>query len=578
MPDNTDDSAFTASIRGSEWPRKLHHGKAPRGQLSLRPSLRLICADSYQQVISLWLDILAALSVWHGAAKSERLFAACRPPPATRPAARLPVVRSTVFVHIAHLRVSCPHVYCTPLRRRGDRGATAVAACGRLLGALMKLATPRAHGLPGASSPHPVRVRATPLRVSGPACRATLPLCAPRQAQPARGSSACRPSTTESGSSFSVQEQPLHSTDAWLQAQCIQLVPPSTAADADAVRDADNIYSLADWANHSSMYRYVRHIETIPKSRTVRKILVPTGLAFLSTLAIVAYDALHPASWPGVPSVSQDVFSLTGPALSLLLVFRTDASYNRWDESRRQFGELIYKSRNLLRQGLVAFPANQEALKSQLVRWTITFGVLLKLHLREDVNAPTLTRELGGWLTPAEIASVAETENAPNYALQVLSHIVRRAPPDERSSLDANLEAFEEVLGRCERINRVPIPLSYTRHTSRFLISWLLLLPLGMWNSVHFEALLFAPLITFLLFGVDQIGVQLEQPFSVLPLDLLVDKIKNNALELVRKNAETYALVLAGAPLEEEEEQEGTRKPRMVHPAASTSVNPAMGG
>ena len=51
--------------------------------------------------------------------------------------------------------------------------------------------------------------------------------------------------------------------------------------------------------------------------------------------------------------MSQDIFNLTGPILSLLLVFRTDASYTRWDEARRYFGELIYKSRNLLRQGLL---------------------------------------------------------------------------------------------------------------------------------------------------------------------------------------------------------------------------------
>ena len=299
-------------------------------------------------------------------------------------------------------------------------------------------------------------------------------------------------------------------TDPWLcQLAAGALVPRRLPADFEKLKDS--IYTVDDWQKHISISRYFRHLETMPKSRTVRSLLLPSALSLGQTLAIAAYSTYHPPSWPDLPGVSQDIFNLTGPILSLLLVFRTDASYTRWDEARRYFGELIYKSRNLLRQGLVVFKGNDEW-TALLVRWTVVFGVILKLHLREDVRQEALDVELGGWLTPQEMESLASAENAPNYVLQVLSHIVRRAPASERAVLDANLDAFEEVLGRCERINRVPIPLSYTRHTSRFLITWLLLLPLGLWNSVHEEAFFLAPLAVFFILGVDQIGVQLEQP------------------------------------------------------------------
>lgn len=361
--------------------------------------------------------------------------------------------------------------------------------------------------------------------------------------------------------------------DPWLrQLVSGSLVPQRMPVDFEKIKDS--IYTVDDWRKHISINRYIRHLETMPSSRTVRSLLLPTAISFLQTVAIASYEWYHPASWPALPGVSQDIFNLTGPILSLLLVFRTDASYTRWDEARRQFGELIFKSRNLLRQGLVAFQGSDEW-TSLLVRWTVVFGVILKLHLREDVRMEVLEVELAGWLNAKEMQALAQTENAPNFVLQVrgrrpldgvsevrffvygphtitptrhpsqvLSHIVRRAPPSQRSTLDANLDAFEEVLGRCERINRVPIPLSYTRHTSRFLITWLLLLPLGLWNSVHEEAFLLSPLATFFILGVDQIGVQLEQPFWVLPLDILVNKVKYNAAELVRKNAETEQLVL----------------------------------
>ena len=59
------------------------------------------------------------------------------------------------------------------------------------------------------------------------------------------------------------------------------------------------------------------------------------------------------------------------------------------------------------------------------------------------------------------------------------------------------------------------------------------------------------PLATFLLFGVDQIGVDLEQPFRIaLPLDLLADRVKANALETLRMGAATRDVVelLVAAP------------------------------
>lgn len=51
--------------------------------------------------------------------------------------------------------------------------------------------------------------------------------------------------------------------------------------------------------------------------------------------------------------------------------------------------------------------------------------------------------------------------------------------------MDLNLTAFEDVLGGCERIYKTPIPLSYTRLTSRFLIVYLFALPWCLVSSVR---------------------------------------------------------------------------------------------
>ena len=47
--------------------------------------------------------------------------------------------------------------------------------------------------------------------------------------------------------------------------------------------------------------------------------------------------------------------------------------------------------------------------------------------------------------------------------------------PQQRTTLDLLLCQYLDALGSTERIQKTPIPRAYTRHTSRFLLLWLLL-------------------------------------------------------------------------------------------------------
>jgi len=48
---------------------------------------------------------------------------------------------------------------------------------------------------------------------------------------------------------------------------------------------------------------------------------------------------------------------------------------------------------------------------------------------------------------------------------------------------DVNISQFNESISICERLIRTPIPLSYTRLTSRFLVLWHLTLPVVLWDD-----------------------------------------------------------------------------------------------
>ena len=62
------------------------------------------------------------------------------------------------------------------------------------------------------------------------------------------------------------------------------------------------------------------------------------------------------------------------------------------------------------------------------------------------------------------------------------------------------------------------MPHGCCRHTSRFLVIWLASMPFTLWKSCGLAMIPATGLIAFLLLGIEEIGVQIEEPFSILPL------------------------------------------------------------
>ena len=58
----------------------------------------------------------------------------------------------------------------------------------------------------------------------------------------------------------------------------------------------------------------------------------------------------------------------------------------------------------------------------------------------------------------------------------------------------------------------------HCRHTSRFLVIWLAFLPFTLWRACPWAMVPAAVLIAVWLRGGEEIGVQIEEPFGILPL------------------------------------------------------------
>lgn len=103
----------------------------------------------------------------------------------------------------------------------------------------------------------------------------------------------------------------------------------------------------------------------------------------------------------------------------------------------------------------------------------------------------------------------------------------------QRWQMHSNLTTCHDILGACERILRTPIPVAYTRHTGRFVVIFVTALPLLLWPRLRWFTLLAAPLVATLLLGINEIGVDIEEPFSVLPLEAIADRAAADVTQTV---------------------------------------------
>merc|ERR1719454_1746512 len=129
-------------------------------------------------------------------------------------------------------------------------------------------------------------------------------------------------------------------------------------------------------------------------------------------------------------------------------------------------------------------------------------------------------------MTPAQVESTMKAANRPMFCLSAMSATLRKADidPMHAARIDTTISTLVDLTGANERIFKSPIPLVYTRLTSRFLTVFLVLLPLALWGQLgdswnHWATIPATFIISFFLCGICEVGIQIEEPFSVLPLE-----------------------------------------------------------
>lgn len=202
------------------------------------------------------------------------------------------------------------------------------------------------------------------------------------------------------------------------------------------------------------------------------------------------------------------------------------------------WGQLVNFARNYTRLMISNCPQGEDGAKltKAACRWAAASLHVLRGYIQQKGKDSHL--EASHLLDQEELSYLSHWSNPPSGCSRMLSLIVNQAVdskwlhPIQRSQIEAEVSLYVNMAGACERIYKTAIPAAYTRHTSRFLMIFLFFSPILLWGSTGYATLLVMPIVSFLLIGIENIGVQIEEPFHILPLQAICLAMDSNLREM----------------------------------------------
>lgn len=221
-------------------------------------------------------------------------------------------------------------------------------------------------------------------------------------------------------------------------------------------------------------------------------------------------------------------FTLMGIALSILLSVRNTATYDRWWEARKQWGQMVVEMRSLARtSGIYLNPERRRS----LLMLALAHTHLLRGQLREEDVRADLPEGLNQVLPEDELDAILCARNPAAQMLQCAGDLVADAykageiDSVAAAALDKHLHSLAGVQAASERIAQTPLPFAYTLLAHRTAYFYCYLLPFGLVGAAGWFTPVFTGIVAYTFFGLDRLSEQLEFPFGRHTNDLPLDAI-----------------------------------------------------
>ena len=273
---------------------------------------------------------------------------------------------------------------------------------------------------------------------------------------------------------------------------------------------------------------FLKILFSLHKSDTM-KVLFPTmvGMALYSYgIYYLEVEYLRLTDRSQIKNITL-LHSLLAFVLSLLLVFRTNTAYDRWWEGRKLWGKLVNDSRNFAIK-LNSILSNEDKEDRDFFKHHIAFFPhALSRHLSEESTKLALDKDY------SEIEQSLK-HHAPMELINTMTKRVVSLNKEGKITnqdllfLDTQLSGFLDVCGGCERIKNTPIPFSYSSFVKKFIILYVLALPIAYVVTIGWMMIPLTVFVFFVLMSLEVSAEEIEDPFNNDENDLPTEKMAQN--------------------------------------------------
>lgn len=238
------------------------------------------------------------------------------------------------------------------------------------------------------------------------------------------------------------------------------------------------------------------------------------ALTLYAGLVQIAYEV--GASWAGVKfqsffGLDPGQHAVLGALLGFLIVFRMNASNNRFWEGRTSWGQIINACRNLVRVGVA-----HTGRGARLADLVSGYAECLRHSLQGDPHTTEIELYLGEALTQQAI----RFGNPPTCVAQAISAWIEREYREGQLNaqllqrMEDELSNLVNAQGACERILKTPLPFVYMVMIKQLILVYLLSLPFAVADVSGWWAPILMAIIALALFGIEEASVEIEDPFG----------------------------------------------------------------
>jgi putative membrane protein len=227
-----------------------------------------------------------------------------------------------------------------------------------------------------------------------------------------------------------------------------------------------------------------------------------------------------------MPEMPLTIPAFIGTAISILLSFKLNQSYDRWWEARKIWGTIVNDSRTLILQ-LNTFAGEQHDTIRRIGRRQIAWCYALGKSLR----GLDPLEGIEGFLSPGDFVQLREHTNKPLALLHQHSGELRGLRNAQvidgfaHIQLDNTLVRLCDAQGRAERIKSTVFPVTYRLFLHAIIYLFVITLSIALSGVSPFFEIPLLVLISSAFFLLEKSATHMQDPFENRPTDTAMTAI-----------------------------------------------------